>query len=121
MSVVTFRYRKLGKRNRWPSDRPKFLEFVLYKENKDTTSAVSLIARMLHLKTRSFSYAGTKDKRAVTSQKLTAFKVEASDLASLNQRLRGIAVGNYKYVPEKLRLGDLSGILNFSKAAGNTS
>ena len=34
-----------------------------------------------------FAYAGTKDKRAVTVQQVTAFKVADSRLAALNSRL----------------------------------
>jgi tRNA pseudouridine13 synthase len=34
-----------------------------------------------------FSYAGTKDKRAVTVQQVTAFKVADGRLAALNSRL----------------------------------
>jgi hypothetical protein len=46
-------------RSRPPSDM-KFLKFVLLKENYDTMSAVSTIARMLRVPTSTFAYAGTK-------------------------------------------------------------
>ena len=53
----------------WPSDRPPFLRFALYKENQDTMSAVSQLCRQLHLThTDAVGYAGTKDKRACTTQ-----------------------------------------------------
>lgn len=49
----------------------KFLQFVLYKENKDTSTAIATLARALHTRPQYFSFAGTKDKRAQTSQLVT--------------------------------------------------
>ena len=60
----------------WPADSAhKFCRFVLYKENMDGSHALGCIARLLHIQQSSLSVAGTKDKRAVTVQHVTAFKV----------------------------------------------
>ena len=60
----------------WPVDSAhKFCRFVLYKENMDSSHALGCIARLLHIQQSSLSVAGTKDKRAVTVQHVTAFKV----------------------------------------------
>ncbi|GFP99227.1 pseudouridylate synthase 7 homolog [Phtheirospermum japonicum] len=64
---------------------------------------------MLGVQPRSFGFAGTKDKRAVTTQRVTVFKQRASKLAALNERLIGIKVGNFCYVNEGLVLGQLQG------------
>lgn len=56
-----------------------------------------------------WSVAGTKDKRGVTCQRVTAWKVLASRLRALNKRLMGIKLGNFKYVDKQLELGDLHG------------
>nr|CAB3461024.1 unnamed protein product [Digitaria exilis] len=93
----------------WSDHVGKFLRFHLYKENKDTQEALGVIGKMLGLQPRSFGFAGTKDKRAVTSQQVTVFKVRANKLAALNNRLFGIKVGNYCYVKEGLVLGQLMG------------
>lgn len=93
----------------WPEDRGKFLRFHLCKENKDTQEALIVIGRMLGVQPRSFGFAGTKDKRAVTTQRVTVFKQQASRLAALNKRLYGMKVGNFCYVKEGLVLGQLSG------------
>ncbi|KAJ7515119.1 hypothetical protein O6H91_23G071800 [Diphasiastrum complanatum] len=93
----------------WPTHRPKFLQFHLYKENKDTQDALMVIARMLGTQPKSFGFAGTKDKRAITTQRVTAFKQSALKLAALNKRLYGIRVGNFCYVDNGLVLGELSG------------
>ncbi|XP_066362055.1 uncharacterized protein [Miscanthus floridulus] len=93
----------------WSDNAGKFLRFHLYKENKDTQEALGVIGKMLGLQPRSFGFAGTKDKRAVTTQQVTVFKVQASRLAALNNRLFGIKVGNFCYVKEGLVLGQLTG------------
>lgn len=98
-----------NKRRGWPSDRPKYLRFVLYKENKDTTEAIQILSKLLKVKPNLFTIAGTKDKRGVTCQYVTIPKMEASRMASLNKRLLGLKVGNFEYVPNEMRLGDHKG------------
>ncbi|XP_031248962.1 multisubstrate pseudouridine synthase 7-like isoform X2 [Pistacia vera] len=93
----------------WPEHQGKFLRFHLYKENKDTQEALGLIGKMLGIQSRSFGFAGTKDKRAVSTQRVTVFKQRASRLAALNKRLIGIQVGDFCYVKEGLLLGQLQG------------
>ncbi|XP_048136493.1 multisubstrate pseudouridine synthase 7 isoform X2 [Rhodamnia argentea] len=93
----------------WPEHVGKFLRFHLYKENKDTQEALGLIGKMLGTQSRSFGFAGTKDKRAVSTQRVTVFKQSASKLASLNEKLIGIKVGDFCYVKDGLVLGQLLG------------
>lgn len=83
--------------------------FVLYKENKDTMDAINLLAKLLKLNTKSFAYAGTKDRRAVTVQQVSAYKVSAERLHGLNNTLKNLCLGNFRYAKEPLQLGDLSG------------
>ncbi|KAJ9564850.1 hypothetical protein OSB04_000816 [Centaurea solstitialis] len=93
----------------WPAHLGKFLRFHLCKENKDTQEALGVIGKMLGVQPRSFGFSGTKDKRAVTTQRVTVFKQRANKVASLNKRLIGIKVGDFCYVNEGLLLGQLHG------------
>lgn len=93
----------------WPQNVGKFLRFHLYKENKDTQEALGVIGNMLGIQPKSFGFSGTKDKRAVTTQRVTVYKQRASRLASLNKRLFGIKMGDFCYVKEGLCLGQLLG------------
>nr|XP_018622549.1 multisubstrate pseudouridine synthase 7 isoform X2 [Nicotiana tomentosiformis] len=93
----------------WPEHLGKFLRFHLFKENKDTQEALNVIAKMLGVQPRSFGFAGTKDKRAVSTQRVTVFKQRASRVAALNERLIGIKVGDFCHVKEGLLLGQLYG------------
>ena len=58
--------------------------------------AVAVISRLLKIKPSCFHYAGTKDRRAITSQLITAFKVSAEKLQALNPRLINMHLGNFK-------------------------
>nr|POF09626.1 multisubstrate pseudouridine synthase 7 [Quercus suber] len=69
----------------WSENNGKFLRFHLYKENKDTQEALGVIGKMLGIQPRSFGFAGTKDKRAVTTQRV--YKLTWSNLR-INQIYR---------------------------------
>ena len=93
----------------WPAGRPDFLRFTMFKTNMDTIAAVSELAYQLHMPSKVFGYAGTKDRRGVTCQEVTLHKTNAEKLAGLNNRLRQIKLGNFSYTPTALNLGELAG------------
>eukprot|EP00026_Physarum_polycephalum_P003191 Phypoly_transcript_03201.p1 GENE.Phypoly_transcript_03201~~Phypoly_transcript_03201.p1 ORF type:complete len:782 (+),score=166.52 Phypoly_transcript_03201:136-2481(+) len=93
----------------WPADKPKYVQFYLYKENRDTMSALVVLAQLLKTTTKAFSFAGTKDRRGITVQRATAFRVSPDRLAAINPKLFRMKVGNFEYVEKHLRLGDLLG------------
>ena len=95
--------------NRWPSELGDYCWFVLYKENKDTMDAINLLSKLLKIKAGIFGYAGTKDRRAVTTQQVSVYRVRAEQLQELNSTLRNICLGNFQYCKEPLKLGSLSG------------
>ncbi|CAG8485378.1 10183_t:CDS:10 [Acaulospora morrowiae] len=84
-------------------------QFVLYKENRSTMEAINFLCKTLKLHARVFNYPGTKDLRAISVQKVTANRVKAERLAGLNSHLRDMKLGNFEYVKEELKLGDLNG------------
>mmetsp|Transcript_12328 Transcript_12328/g.11952 ORF Transcript_12328/g.11952 Transcript_12328/m.11952 type:complete len:767 (-) Transcript_12328:91-2391(-) len=98
-------------RNQWPDKLGNYLQFTLFKENIDSMSAAHYISKTLMTKVDSIQFAGTKDKRAVTSQKVTMYRRKPSDLAKLNRFNLApyIRVGDFEYVNEPLKLGSLSG------------
>lgn len=94
----------------WPGGNKRYVRFALYKENTDIHVAVASIANTLKLNHKVFQMAGTKDKRGVTVQAVTAFRVTPARLAGLNKsNNKSIRVGNFEFVDEQLRLGDLKG------------
>lgn len=96
-----------GESEQWPVREQRVLSFVLCKQNIDTQSAIGTISRMLRVPDGTLSVAGVKDKRAVTTQRVTGFKVLAERVAGLQPRLAGsMLFGNFRYVAENLQLGD---------------
>ena len=94
---------------RWPAELGNYCWFLLYKENKDTMDAINLLSKLLKIKAGMFGYAGTKDRRAVTTQQVSVYRVRAEQLQDLNASLWNMCVGNFKYCREPLKLGSLSG------------
>ncbi|CAI6010277.1 unnamed protein product [Closterium sp. NIES-65] len=83
--------------------------FHVLKENKDTNEAMALVGRYLGVQPRALGFSGTKDKRAVTVQRVTVSNQSARKVASLNAKLFGIRVGDYRLVDQPLVLGQLAG------------
>lgn len=121
-------------RTSWPKDRPDFLRFVLYKENVDTATAAKDVVRMSRLNhfSNSLNYAGMKDKRGITAQFCSIYRVEKETLLAVNNGLaksnnsvasgnsdgcgnttmKGsnvLKLGNFEYISEEVKLGALSG------------
>ncbi|KAI9711336.1 MAG: hypothetical protein M1820_002323 [Bogoriella megaspora] len=93
----------------WDQLGGEYLHFSLAKENKDTMEVASFIGSKLHLNSKHFGFAGTKDKRAVTVQRMSAFRLHRDALAELNEVLYLARVGDFEYRPQGLDLGDLKG------------
>lgn len=96
---------KLG----WQELGGEHLHFTLYKENKDTMEVISYLARSLKMRPQSFQFAGTKDRRGVTAQRVSVFRVFADRMMSVGHTLRNAKVGNFEYQPSSLQLGQLTG------------
>lgn len=75
----------------------------------DTMDALNQLAVSLRIKPDNFSYAGTKDRRAWTTQWVSLKKVDPSNILKAGKRIRGAYVGNFKYAKDGLKLGMLSG------------
>lgn len=95
----------------WPKDRPKYLRFALAKANRETLWAINTLSKTVGVNAKAFSWAGTKDKRGVTTQLITAHMVPADKVARFNfSRAAGtnVRVGNFEYVANPLELGNLN-------------
>lgn len=96
---------KLG----WSDLGGEYLHFTLYKENKDTMEVLYYIASRLKVPVKNFQFAGTKDRRAVTVQRVAIFRVHADRIAELNKSAKGWRAGNFEYKKHGLELGELGG------------
>lgn len=95
----------------------EYLQFVLYRRNKDIVSVVNQIASVLKVSPAIFSYAEAKDKRGITTQLVTAHRLHAERLQVVQKfyasksldEYQYLIGGNLKYVPTKLARGDCLG------------
>ncbi|MCJ1262370.1 hypothetical protein MMC22_002240 [Lobaria immixta] len=93
----------------WQEFGGDYLHFTLFKENKDTMEVISYLARQLKMKPQAFQFAGTKDRRGITVQRVSVFRVYAERVIAAGRTLRNAKVGNFEYQPHGLQLGDLTG------------
>lgn len=70
---------------------------------------ISYLARQLKMKPQAFQFAGTKDRRGITVQRVSVFRVYAERVMNAGRTLRNAKVGNFEYQPQGLQLGDLTG------------
>lgn len=87
--------------------RSKYLIFLLEKHNWDTFKAIEALARRLNVSPENFSIAGIKDKKAITIQRVSVWKVKPEDL--LNIRINDLYVRGCWYSDNKVNIGDLWG------------
>lgn len=73
----------------------------------NTFEALDRIARSLGVGIKRFSYAGVKDKRAITTQRVSAWRVDPERLKNLN--IKGLYLRDFNRSEEPVKLGDLWG------------
>ncbi len=97
----------------WPEKEcgGNYLEFTMMKENIDTMSAINVLSKHLHTKPEYILYNGTKDKRGITTQKVTIYRRKPSDFKKINSypHQPTIRIGDFRYVATPAKLGNLHG------------
>ena len=96
----------------WPKDRPDYMHFRLYKENRDTAEAIQSIARCLRIPPKSFQFCGTKDRRGITVQSVSVYRIseEAFKRAMLHSAWdKAVRVSHFEYRDYPNKIGRSSG------------
>jgi tRNA pseudouridine13 synthase len=98
-----------GTAGKWPDG--EYCHFTLKKNNRDTMSTASMLAKWLKCHNKVIGYAGTKDRRAITTQRMSAQRMKAERLTSLNKigNPMGIWLGDFTYSKAPVKLGELKG------------
>jgi len=90
-------------------DSGEYLIFWLEKFNWDTNQILKLIAKKLHVAADRFRIAGTKDKRALTRQRISLWDPDSK----LEERLKEVRIRDIKIYNvsrgDRLNLGGLEG------------
>jgi len=99
---------EVGKQRAMNAGNPgSFVHCTLEKKNWDTMRAVKEIARRLGVSQRRICYAGTKDKMAVTTQRISVSGKTIEDLKRIS--IRDLTLRDFNYADDNLGLGSLSG------------
>jgi tRNA pseudouridine13 synthase len=85
----------------------RFVHCTLEKKNWDTMRAVKEIARRLKVSQRRVGYAGTKDKKAVTTQRISVGGKTIEELKGVN--IKDITLRDFSYGDDGIGLGALNG------------
>ncbi len=85
----------------------EYTHFTLQKRNWDTHRAIKFIGKRLGVSHKRFGFAGTKDKRAVTSQRVAIWNVDQEDLERID--IRDINLSNFNRSDKRISLGDSLG------------
>ncbi len=90
-----------------PSPETKFTHFVLQKRNWGTLDALRTIGKQLGCGIKRFSYAGMKDRNALTTQLAGVYAIPPERILSV--KVKDISINGAWYASDKVRMGQLSG------------
>ncbi|MFA5125498.1 MAG: tRNA pseudouridine(13) synthase TruD [archaeon] len=83
------------------------LHLDLEKINTDTSTALALLARGLNVSKKRIGYAGLKDKRAISCQRISLYMPDTGLVEKFG--VKGMEIRNPKWEKERIELGDLKG------------
>lgn len=102
--------------DRWPANKPPYASFTLYKENMEAGALVAHLSFHLGIPSANIGFAGNKDKRGVTVQKMTVCRRKPDAVVqAVKTPTRGrnsnyvVAVGDFEFTDKPLALGDQLG------------
>jgi len=90
--------------DRIPKKKGKYLHCDLVKRNYTTERAINAVSRSLGISRKRISYAGKKDKKALTSQRISIRDGEKKIL-----KIKDIQLKNFSYRPKMVKMGYLIG------------
>jgi tRNA pseudouridine13 synthase len=93
--------------NREEGKEGKYLVLEITKRDWDTHHLTRTLAKVLKISQKRISVAGTKDKRALTTQKISIFDIDASEIEKLH--LKDVELKVLGRSRKSIELGDLWG------------
>ena len=100
------------RRKIFPEKNKNVLLFSLLKKNIDTIGALEYISRLLHRNQKMLKFAGNKDKRAITTQRISSYNTLPGEIITMTKNKRwnkNIEISNFSFSDKELRLGQLKG------------
>ena len=93
--------------NREEGQEGKYLILELIKRNWDTHHLTRTLAKILQISQKRISIAGTKDKRALTTQKISIFDIDASIIENIH--LKDVKLNVLGRSRKSIEIGNLWG------------
>ena len=89
-------------------DEPKdYTTFTLEKKNWEALRAINMLSKKCGSSRKRFKFAGTKDRRSVSTTRVSAWKIPPEKLKAVN--LKDISLHDFAYSDEPVNLGCLKG------------
>jgi tRNA pseudouridine13 synthase len=89
-------------------DEPKeYTTFTLEKKNWEALRAINMLSKKCGSSRKRFKFAGTKDRRSVSTTRVSAWKIPPERLKAVN--LKDISLHDFAYSDEPVNLGCLKG------------
>ena len=88
-------------------EKKEYLHVSMEKFNMDTNNAIRMICRGMYSSPKRITYAGMKDKRAITIQRLCIWNPDVEKLKEFKSRYISITDGEWSN--EKITIGSLKG------------
>jgi len=85
----------------------EYTVFTLQKTNWDTLRAVKELSKRCGVSRKRIKFSGTKDRRAITTMRVSAWKVPVEKLKQVN--IKDIELRDFSYSDEPVNLGTLKG------------
>ncbi len=96
---------EIGKKYKFKEGQGDQLICVLQKRNWDTNIAIAEVANRLYISRKRVGFAGTKDKRAVTTQRISLWRIKNADKLAI----KDIILTPLEDSDKRVELGDLWG------------
>lgn len=98
---------EIGKSQGFEGGSGDYVHFTLEKTNWDTMRAVKEVARRCRVSHKRLKFAGTKDRRSVSAQRVSIWKVPEEKLERV--RIKDVTLRDFCRSDEPVNLGSLSG------------
>ncbi|MBI4210619.1 MAG: tRNA pseudouridine(13) synthase TruD [Candidatus Diapherotrites archaeon] len=91
----------------WQPEGTEYLHVTMEKFNLDTNEALRRVSRALYVSPKRIGYAGMKDRRAITVQRISIWNPDAQRLAAF--RSRYVSLREPEWRQGRIEIGDLKG------------
>ncbi len=98
---------EIGQNMPFPVAEGEYIHFTLEKNNWDTMRAIKVISNKCGVSQKRFNYAGTKDRRSISTQRVSSWNIPKETLEKFT--IKDITLRDFSVSDERINLGDLKG------------